>query len=72
MRERYDVIVVGARVGGSARAQESVDFMERKKVSDVLWNGDRVVGVKLAHGAQRTRRGRRRRRRSQLGCLQAR
>jgi 2-polyprenyl-6-methoxyphenol hydroxylase-like FAD-dependent oxidoreductase len=33
-----------------ARAEESVDFMERKKVSDVLWNGDRVVGVKLADG----------------------
>ena len=33
-----------------ARVSESVDFMERTAVSDLLWNGDRVVGVRLADG----------------------
>jgi flavin-dependent dehydrogenase len=33
-----------------ARVAESVDFMERTSVSDVLWNGDHVVGVQLADG----------------------
>jgi flavin-dependent dehydrogenase len=33
-----------------ARLAGSVDFMERTNVSDVLWSGDRVVGVQLADG----------------------
>ena len=33
-----------------ARAAEAVDVIERANVSDVLWDGDRVMGVGLADG----------------------
>ncbi len=33
-----------------ARVAESVDFMERTKVNELLWDDDRVVGVQLADG----------------------
>jgi flavin-dependent dehydrogenase len=44
-REPLDFILLErARVAGS------VDFAARTSVSDLLWNGDRVVGVQLADG----------------------
>lgn len=44
-REPLDLILLKR-----ARVAKSVDFMERTTVSDLLWEGDRVVGVRLADG----------------------
>jgi flavin-dependent dehydrogenase len=44
-REPLDFILVER-----ARRAETVDFAQRTKVTDVLWQGDRVVGVRLADG----------------------
>ena len=44
-REPLDLILLQR-----ACVPESVDFIERTTVSDLLWDGDRVVGVRLADG----------------------
>ena len=44
-REPLDSILITR-----AREAETVEFMERTSVSDLLWNGDRVAGVQLADG----------------------
>ena len=44
-REPLDLILLKR-----ARVSESVDLLERTTVTDLLWDGDRVVGVRLADG----------------------